>query len=245
MIIVNILASNSKESNQQTNMDLTQLNLQNTIRGTVVTKTFKRPKTMIEETYYNRILEKMYKENIHNPENQNVIRVHSSNIKKSIVKKANAKPISNINSNVITKLKETGNKLNHKTEKSEAPFDEGIEDSCNIFILYFLFLDYSDEDKEITIELDNFQYREISMILQNYRSNYEKFYNLCETPNKITVIKEKINATYNKEPDENIDLNVAKINKCIMWDYQLMIENIKFCTVPRFLIVEVKFIFKK
>lgn len=29
-------------------------------------------------------------------------------------------------------------------------------------------------------------------------------------------------------------------NICIKWDYTVMVENINFCTIPRYLIVEVK-----
>lgn len=72
MIIVNILASNTKESNMnvnnntnmQGNMQLSQISMQNnTIRSIVATKVFKKPKTIIEEAYYNKILQKLYKEN--------------------------------------------------------------------------------------------------------------------------------------------------------------------------------------
>mgnify|MGYP000208940184 CR=1 FL=1 len=39
----------------------------------------------------------------------------------------------------------------------------------------------------------------------------------------------------NKNPNENSDFHIKKI----FWDYKKMLGNLKFCNVPRFLIVEV------
>jgi len=134
MIVVNILASNTKESNQQGNIQLSQASMQNTIRSMVVTKIFKKPKTAIEEIYYNQILAKLYKENkacgvLEKTLNNNGIKNNQDKLKKTVIKRtttslAVTKKIEGINTKEkITKIKKKG-------LQKDAIYDDGSNDAC-------------------------------------------------------------------------------------------------------------------
>ena len=255
LIVVNILASNTKESNQQTNMQLSQISMQNTIRSIVVTKIFKKPKTMIEELYYNKILAKLYGDNKNNSDslNNGVLQTKRSsvNLKNRVIKSKNS---GNHNDKKTGfNPKELNKKVDKKNPACEGLYDEGMNDSCNIKYFY-LFLDLSDEDKENQLILDDYQYREINLTLQNIKINNEKFLNYIDVKNKLNLIKEKsmhlnrkkeilkASSESNSSKSNLNDQNIIK-NICIKWDYTLMIENINYCTIPRYLIVEVKNIY--
>ena len=103
--------------------------------------------------------------------------------------------------------------------------------------------------------LDNYQYREVHLILQNNKSNYEKFLKIPDTKSKIKLIKEKSSVLNRKKTDAKVcqsEKTIVKsfVNKLandenpnklsIKWDFSVMIQNMQFCPIPRFLIVEVK-----
>lgn len=147
MIVVNILASNTKESNQQGNIQLTQASMQNTIRSMVVTKVFKKPKTAIEEIYYNKILAKLYKENktngvLETTLNNQGIKNNQEKLKKTVIKRtttslAGTKKIGGLNS------KDIMNKLDKKGLQKEELFDDGSNDACRIYFkLIFYYYSY-------------------------------------------------------------------------------------------------------
>lgn len=145
IIVVNILASNSKESNQQTNMQLSQISMQNTIRSIVVTKIFKKPKTMIEELYYNKILAKLYMDNKNNSDsliNGDLQTKRSSvNLKNRVIKTKNS---GNHNDKKTGfNPKELNKKVDKKNPACEGLYDEGMNDSCNIKkIIFYFFINF-------------------------------------------------------------------------------------------------------
>jgi len=104
--------------------------------------------------------------------------------------------------------------------------------------------------------LDSYQYKEIHLILQKCKSQLDKYSKTFNPKFKIKQIKEKSLLQNKKKFEGKICLSANNIlikppmNKpteesnlnTIRWDYSLMIKNIQFCSIPRFLIVEVKFI---
>jgi hypothetical protein len=120
-------------------------------------------------------------------------------------------------------------------------------------IFYAKSLDHSDEDIENQLVLDNYQYCSINLILQNCKSQSDKYLKTVDTKAKIKLIKEKTSLLNKKKSEaknwqsEN-NLGKSLINKntensnhlFIKWDYSVMLQNIQCCTIPRFLIVEVK-----
>lgn len=138
MIVVNILASNAKENNQQGNIQLTQASMQNTIRSMVVTKVFKKPKTAIEEIYYNKILGKMYKDNktsrnVNEP-NLNLLGLKNNQdkSKKNIIKRTTTM-LTGFNKNGAVNAGEIIGKIEKKAIAKDAMFDDGNDDACILF----------------------------------------------------------------------------------------------------------------
>jgi len=119
--------------------------------------------------------------------------------------------------------------------------------------LYAKSLDHSDEDIENQLNIDNYQYCSIHLILQNCKSQSDKYLKTVDTKAKIKLIKEKTSLLNKKkseaknwQSENNLGKSLIKKNTedsnhlLIKWDYSVMLQDIKCCTIPRFLIVEVK-----
>lgn len=86
--------------------------------------------------------------------------------------------------------------------------------------------------------------------------NNEKYLKLTDVQNKIKTIKEKSSILSRRKLDAKSSIsenNVLKptfakntseihtsTNLLIKWDYMEMMQNLNYCPIPRFLIVEVK-----
>ena len=146
MIVVNILASNAKETNQQGNMQLTQASMQNTIRSMVVTKVFKKPKTSIEEIYYNKILAKLYK----NKKTGQAIETTLNNLgSKNSQDKLKKMHIKRTNTTLFGNKKIGGgntrdiiSKLDKKEIQKDVLFDNGSDDTCKKILIFLIKLNY-------------------------------------------------------------------------------------------------------
>ncbi len=136
MIVVNILASNAKETNQQGNMQLSQASMQNTFRSMVVTKIFKKPKTPIEEIYYNKILSKLYRENKFNGGLEGITNTNLKNnqekLKNTVIRKTST--ITN-NKKMGFNAKEIINKIDKKSQ-NDVLYDDDSNDNCIFFVVY-------------------------------------------------------------------------------------------------------------
>ena len=118
---------------------------------------------------------------------------------------------------------------------------------------FILYLDHTDEDKENQLVLDYYQYRTIHSLLQKCKSQCDKYFKTLDTKSKIKFIKERTSLLNKKKSEAKVCQSAnnivikSSINKhteeskhlTIRWDYSLMIQNIQFTTIPRFLIVEV------
>jgi len=141
MIIVNILASNTKDNYQQGSMQLSQASLQNTIRSIVVSKIFKKPKTFIEETYYNKILSKLYKENKNSSSlvgTQNLLTKNNQEKLKNTVIRRTTTMVSG-NKKIGFNPKEIINKIDKKGQACEGVYDDGSNDTCKIKFINYVF----------------------------------------------------------------------------------------------------------
>lgn len=141
MIIVNILASNTsnaKDISHEEEVKLQEPNIQtNSVKSNIASKIFKKPKTYIEETYYNKILLKMYKDNTKNKsESFSLCQKTSNNVNdsnKKLKKKFTTESLTTVGLNSLN----FANKLQNNKSKPIGLYDDGTNDGCNFFLKFF------------------------------------------------------------------------------------------------------------
>jgi hypothetical protein len=109
--------------------------------------------------------------------------------------------------------------------------------SFNNIIIYIL--DDSSEEKDGQLMKDHNYYRETHL------NHFENDNNLERLLNDKKIFNDKLEAIKNKAIEmkfrqSSLILINEEIKPKIMWDNSSIFSNIKYCDVPRFLIVEVK-----
>jgi hypothetical protein len=147
MIIVNILAyntSNLKDTSQDEEVKLQEPNIQlNSIKSNIASKIFKKPKTYIEENYYNKILLKMYRDKIKNKNENFCLNPKLSNIINNVNKKSkkkfaieSQKTVGISSANFLNKFQNTKAK---QTQTQIGLYDDGSNDRCKIKIKNYFY----------------------------------------------------------------------------------------------------------
>ena len=101
-------------------------------------------------------------------------------------------------------------------------------------------------DKQNTISDDILSFKEIHSKVIVEKANFDKIMDI-NSPIKNDRVKnlmnkKKLNSDNALENKNKLE-EVPKFDrKIISWDYNKMISNLRFCIVPRFLIIEVKYI---
>jgi len=118
------------------NSEFNVITIPNTNNHMVVTKIFKKPKTPIEEIYYNKILSKLYRENKFNGGLEGITNTNLKNnqekLKNTVIRKTST--ITN-NKKMGFNAKEIINKIDKKSQ-NDVLYDDDSNDNCIFFVVY-------------------------------------------------------------------------------------------------------------